>query len=208
MRGVGTPSVLLLGRAGLTRDIIGHVLAQSGYDTLDLDHLGADPDAAIVTVLVSPTPADWRAAARLQARTIVIVDGEPTADDLVQLVMRGASAVLDSSAELSDVIAAIDAVAEDGAMLSPAHLGLLLDRLRRDAREILPAARLTERELDILLSIERGEAVKQTAKALGIAEKTVQNLQSRLFRKLGARNRAQVIARAHELGLLNDLVSN
>ena len=61
---------------------------------------------------------------------------------------------------------------------------------------------LTPREIDILASIDRGEVVKQTARQLGISEKTVQNIQSRLFRKLGARNRAQAVARAHELGLL------
>ena len=44
--------------------------------------------------------------------------------------------------------------------------------------------------------------MKQTARDLGIAPKTVENLQGRLFRKLGARNRAQAVARAHALGLL------
>ena len=47
-----------------------------------------------------------------------------------------------------------------------------------------------------------GRRREQTARQLAISEKTVQNIQSRLFRKLGARNRAQAVARAHELGLL------
>jgi DNA-binding CsgD family transcriptional regulator len=46
--------------------------------------------------------------------------------------------------------------------------------------------------------------VKQTAVALGIAHKTVENLQGRLFAKLGVRNRAQAVLRAHTLGLLPD----
>jgi hypothetical protein len=44
--------------------------------------------------------------------------------------------------------------------------------------------------------------VKQTARALGISAKTVENLQSRLFRKLDVRNRAQAVSRAHALGML------
>jgi DNA-binding CsgD family transcriptional regulator len=65
---------------------------------------------------------------------------------------------------------------------------------------------LTPREAAILASVERGESVKQTARTLGIAMKTVENLQSRMFRKLGARNRAHAVTIAHRLGLLEGSV--
>ena len=45
--------------------------------------------------------------------------------------------------------------------------------------------------------------MNQTARGLGITIKTVENLQSRLFRKLEARNRAQAVAIAHARGLLD-----
>jgi two-component system nitrate/nitrite response regulator NarL len=61
---------------------------------------------------------------------------------------------------------------------------------------------LTAREWDILHSIGDGHTVRQTARLLGIAEKTVQNTQARLFYKLGARNRCGAVAAAHALGLL------
>lgn len=61
---------------------------------------------------------------------------------------------------------------------------------------------LTPRELDIICSIDRGLAVKQAARELGVSTKTVENLQSRLFRKLQVRNRAQAVAKAHGLGIL------
>ena len=91
---------------------------------------------------------------------------------------------------------------------------LLLDPL--SARRLAAAARtghvvaqaelrLTPRELSILESVERGESVKQTARSLGIAMKTVENLQSRMFRKLGARNRAHAVTIAHRLGLLDSV---
>jgi DNA-binding NarL/FixJ family response regulator len=64
------------------------------------------------------------------------------------------------------------------------------------------APEVSMREHQILESIDRGLSVKQTALALGVSPKTVENLQSRLFGKLGARNRAQAVYRAHQLGLL------
>jgi DNA-binding NarL/FixJ family response regulator len=62
---------------------------------------------------------------------------------------------------------------------------------------------LTARESDILRSIARGHTVRQTARWLGIAAKTVENTQARLFRKLGARNRAGALAVAHGIGLVD-----
>lgn len=61
---------------------------------------------------------------------------------------------------------------------------------------------LTHREHDILASIARGESVRQTAHALGIAVKTVESEQRQLFFKLRVHNRAQALAEAQRLGLL------
>jgi DNA-binding CsgD family transcriptional regulator len=82
----------------------------------------------------------------------------------------------------------------------------LVERLRAGKVATDTAPILTRREMEILLSIERGESVRETATGLGISVKTVQNLQSRLFHKLGARNRSQAIARAYEVGLVEDVV--
>jgi DNA-binding CsgD family transcriptional regulator len=61
---------------------------------------------------------------------------------------------------------------------------------------------LTHRERDILASIARGESVRQTAHALGIAVKTVESEQRQLFFKLRVHNRAQALSEAQRLGLL------
>jgi DNA-binding NarL/FixJ family response regulator len=62
---------------------------------------------------------------------------------------------------------------------------------------------LTIREHEILHSIASGHTVRQTARALGIADKTVQNTQARLFRKLGARNRSETLTIAYRLGMVD-----
>lgn len=62
---------------------------------------------------------------------------------------------------------------------------------------------LTNREQQILNSIAHGHTIRQTARALGIAAKTVENTQARLFRKLGTHNRAETLATAYHLGLID-----
>lgn len=66
----------------------------------------------------------------------------------------------------------------------------------------LSRPRLTAREYDILRSIARSHTMRQTARRLGIAMKTVENTQSHLFQKLGVRNRAEALAAAYTFGLL------
>jgi DNA-binding NarL/FixJ family response regulator len=61
---------------------------------------------------------------------------------------------------------------------------------------------LTGRERDILQCIAQGDSVRQTARALGVAEKTVENLQSLLYRKLGVHNRVEALAVAVSQGLM------
>jgi DNA-binding CsgD family transcriptional regulator len=61
---------------------------------------------------------------------------------------------------------------------------------------------LTARENDILQSIGRSLTVRQTARLLGIAVKTVENTQGHLFRKLGVHNRTEALTTGYSLGLL------
>lgn len=60
---------------------------------------------------------------------------------------------------------------------------------------------LTARELDVLEHVAAGLDNSQIAAHLGMSEKTVRNHVTRIFDKLGAENRPQVIVRAREAGL-------
>jgi DNA-binding CsgD family transcriptional regulator len=197
------PAVLVIGQRGLTRDIVRHALSTAGLTTVDLVALSEDPDAASVVVAVSPTQADWEAAEQLGARMVVVADTQIGAAEAIDLVVRGADAVVDTDVELDELAEIVESVATGSSHLTGPQVSEAVSRLRQMPRSS-DVPTLTRRELDILASIDRGDVVKQTARELDISAKTVQNIQSRLFRKLGARNRAHAVAVAHELGLLRD----
>jgi len=81
-------------------------------------------------------------------------------------------------------------------------LGAVRARWDERAQGRLDLPDLTARESDILRYLGRGHSIRQTARALGIAPKTVENVQTRLFRKLGVRNRSGALAVADAFGLL------
>lgn len=86
-----------------------------------------------------------------------------------------------------------------------ARLGLRLPgEVSGDRGEVGPkSGDLTRREREILDSIARGDSVRQTARSLGIAVKTVQCEQRQLFTKLRARNRPDALTRARRFGLVD-----
>jgi DNA-binding NarL/FixJ family response regulator len=73
-------------------------------------------------------------------------------------------------------------------------------RARPDTQGGLPA--LTERELQVLRGMGRGRSNSEIGKELYLSEDTVKTHARRLFRKLGASDRAQAVAMGFRWGLV------
>lgn len=148
-----------------------------------------------LVVLVDPAPEDWPSDD--SGLPIVLVRSDPPSRaEVLKALTRGANAVMTAERVATDLVPACTLAAHG-------HITVEADA----ARAIIDAApsglpELTSREQDILRLIARGLTVRQTARTLGIAAKTVENTQSRLYRKLGARNRSGALVAAHALGLL------
>jgi DNA-binding NarL/FixJ family response regulator len=193
--------VLVLGAGGLARRLAMGPLREQGLQVHE-EGEPAPEGVAVVGLLVTPTSDHWSAAVAHQVPLVVLVMERPSDEGVADAVLRGAEAVVTAHDEPEELVAALTAVATGGTVLTPPQARHVAEAARGRRRESGPVDALTRRELDILLSIDRGETVKQTARSLGISAKTVENLQSRLFRKLSVRNRAQAVSRAHALGLL------
>jgi DNA-binding NarL/FixJ family response regulator len=197
---------LLLGPAGTVRDLVRAVLSLQGLAVQLVDGnaavaaAAAEPDA--VLVLVSPDVEEWAVVRRAGRPAVLVTEVHLGPDECLAATLRGADAVVHTDTSPTELAAAVAAVRRGETLLDP----LSARRLAAAARtgQVTAAARmyLTPREVAILACVERGESVKQTARSLGIAVKTVENLQSRMFRKLGASNRAHAVTISHRLGLI------
>jgi DNA-binding NarL/FixJ family response regulator len=168
------------------------------------DDLDALLDDSMVAVVLDPAAPALRSAAEQGARVVAVVMEPPvSAEDEIALLLGGADAVVSSETATAEVVARVSLVGDGGASVPPVRLRELLERARQRGSRVTSGEDLTPREHQILHSIDRGESVKQTARALGISPKTVENLQSRLFTKLDVRNRAQAVSHAHGLGLID-----
>ena len=191
-------TVHVLGSSAIEVELLERALAAAD-DAADPEVDGPDGEGC-VAVLVRPGPGEWTRVAALAPDRLVVVDDATSDDAVVDLVTRGADGVIDLREPIDRLV---DAVADDGdAQLTDGQVKAVVAALRSARSPAAERDRLTERELQVLSCIDEGMSVKQTARALTISAKTVENLQSRLFRKLGARNRAQAVLIGHRIGLL------
>jgi DNA-binding NarL/FixJ family response regulator len=208
---VGPPLVVVSGQAGTAIDAVAATLLQHQVafvlDLVDPDTEG-EPQARpapgqLAAVLVDPTPADWAAYTTLGAPAVIVHSGQ-VPGVLVAQGRRSALAIIAINHIDDDLVPALNLVSRGYVAIDASRAKPLLEVLSTRFDGQWPMA-LSAREYDILRSVARGESVRQTARALGIAPKTVENTQARLFRKLGVHNRPGALAAAQRLGLLRDV---
>jgi DNA-binding NarL/FixJ family response regulator len=128
-------------------------------------------------------------------------------DEYVYQALRvGASGFLLKDTPPADLLAAIRVVAAGDALLAPGITRRLIAEFARrpDPTRVAPAVlqALTDRERDVLALVAQGLSNSEVAQRLVVSPATSKTYVSRLLAKLGARDRAQLVAIAYETGLV------
>jgi DNA-binding NarL/FixJ family response regulator len=128
-------------------------------------------------------------------------------DEYVYQALRvGASGFLLKDTPPGDLLAAIRVVAAGDALLGPGITRRLIAEFARrpEPSAVTPAvlATLTDREREVLGLIAHGLSNSEIAERLVVSQATSKTYVSRLLAKLGARDRAQLVAIAYETGLV------
>ncbi|MEV0386246.1 response regulator transcription factor [Nonomuraea sp. NPDC050643] len=145
-------------------------------------------------------------AADLSAKVVILTTFD--LDEYVYEALRaGASGFLLKNAGTEEILRAVHIAYEGNAMLAPEVTRRMIAELavRRPRPEPAPLTRLTERERDVVAAIVRGMSNEEIAAALFLSRATVKTYLSRLFLKLGVRDRTQLVILAYESGFVNDL---
>jgi DNA-binding NarL/FixJ family response regulator len=129
-------------------------------------------------------------------------------DEYVFAALRaGASGFLLKDTRPADLLAAIRVVAAGDALLAPTVTRRLIEEFtRRPEPQGRPAAaidEITEREREVLTLIGLGLSNTEIADHLHVSLSTAKTHVGRLFTKLGARDRAQLVIAAYNTGLVS-----
>lgn len=171
------------------------LVAGSGEECLA--RFGSDePDLVLLDVRM-PGIGGVEAARRIlgaapHAAVIMMTMAEDV-DGVARAVNAGARGYLVKDASREELVAMVTQALHDvAARQAP--------RARQEADGGVPA--LTERELQVLRGMGRGRSNSEIGKELYLSEDTVKTHARRLFRKLGAADRAQAVAMGFRWGLV------
>ncbi|WP_213450292.1 response regulator transcription factor [Rhizomonospora bruguierae] len=185
---------VIRGRRGPVAERVGRLLAAHRI------HPVQRPDERTVVVLVEPGPADWGTAEEHRGGLVVVSSAQPSYRQVMDALVAGAALV--PAARLDGLLmAAVQAAGQGYLTVDLRYLRSLAGPAHRpgDWHQLA----LTPREREILVLVDRGRSMKQTARMLGISVRTVENLQANLFRKLGVHSRAAALTAARELRLFD-----
>jgi NarL family two-component system response regulator LiaR len=132
---------------------------------------------------------------------VVVLTANQQEQQLFAAIRAGARGYLSKSADITEVLAAVRAVAYGEALISPELAVQLLDEF---ARLSYMETGLTSRERDILNAIVRGDSNREIAQGLGLSEKTVKNYVSDILSKLHVRDRTEAAVYALQMGLVTE----
>lgn len=127
-----------------------------------------------------------------EIRIIILTVAED--DDMLEVILAGASGYLLKDVEPNELLKAIHTVFEGMPAFHPLVTSRLLgeyNRLSLPVRKEDEISLLTEREKEVLGLIAQGESNKSIAHKLFISEKTVKNHITSIFRKLKVEDRTQ-----------------
>lgn len=110
-----------------------------------------------------------------------------------EAVKFGAEGYLVKNSSKEELRKAINKVIEGKTYVSPeAAMGVIKNLV--EERSLLPEKKLTPRELEILQLMAEGKTNKEIAYELSLSEQTVKTHAKKIFRKMGAADRAQAVA--------------
>ena len=215
-----TIRVLLVDDQALVRSGFRMLLESSdGIEIVGEADNGAQALELIETIPVDVVLMDIRMPVMdgVEATKRIVASGSPThvlvlttfdADEYVYAALRaGASGFLLKDSRPDELLQAIHSVANGDAVMAPSATRRLLDHVV----PLLPAHQgdrvdtrldiLTDREREVLIEIAKGATNAEISSTLYMAEGTVKTHIGRLFAKLHARDRVQLVLIAYETGL-------
>ena len=192
------PDIEVVGEAGDGDDAV-RLARHTVPDLVLMDVRMPRVDGLAATAQITGDPA-------LAATRVVVLTTFELDEYVFGALRAGAAGFLLKDVEPTALIEAVRTVAGGEALLTPRHTRRLIEAfVAQEAGRPADAAlldELTPREREVLTCLGEGLSNAEVAERLVVSPLTAKTHVARLFGKLGARDRAQLVVLAYETGLV------
>lgn len=163
------------------------------------------PDVALVDVVMpvmdGPACTHLIVESGLPTRVLACTTHD-TDEHLFAMLEAGASGFVLKDAEVDALVTALQSVAEGHSVFSPSAIKRLIQRFVRPGRTLPGGSdQLTARETEVFQLVATGANNDEIAAQLNTSRATIKTHVSSILKKLGCRDRIQLVIRAYEVGL-------
>jgi two-component system NarL family response regulator len=189
-------------------DVVGE--ASDGHEAVERAEL-TTPDVVLMDVRMpkrSGIEATRAIKDLLPSTKILMLTISDEEADLYEAIKAGASGYLLKEISIEEVAGAVRSVYAGQSLISPSMASKLLAEFtamvkRRDERNQLPGPNLTERELQVLKLVAKGQNNREIGAELFISENTVKNHVRNILDKLHLHSRMEAVVYAVREKLLD-----
>jgi two-component system invasion response regulator UvrY len=132
---------------------------------------------------------------------VLVLSVHPEDQYAVRALKAGASGYLTKESAPAELITAIRKVSQGKKYVTSTLAEKLVSRLRIDTERPLHEI-LSDREFQVICMIGAGKTVKQIGEELFLSEKTISTYRSRILKKMGMKNNAELMHYAIKHGLV------
>jgi two-component system, NarL family, response regulator NreC len=186
------PGLEVVGEAGSGEETLR--LAEELLPDVVLLDIGMPGESGIETVR--------RLKAKLPALKVLFLTMHEEEGMLLEALAVGGDGYLIKRADEAEIIQAIRVVQRGDVYVHPTMTRALLSQTETTERPQEPVEPLTQREIDVLRLLARGNTNRQIAELLGLSTRTVESHRANLMGKLGLSSRVELVTYAEEHRLL------